>query len=114
VPTRPTQLRQRPREPRRRDAIGDNADPDDDGDGASDVTERLLGTDPLDPDTDGDGYLDGAELAAGSDPLDPASTPQGPPLPPAVPALAGVQQLLLALLLAAPAWVRLRALRRLT
>jgi len=84
------------------DAIGDNADPDDDNDGASDVVERLLGTDPLDPDTDGDGYLDGAEIAAGSDPLDPASTPPGPPNPPpAVPALGGVQQILLALVIGA-------------
>jgi hypothetical protein len=93
------------------DAIGDNADLDDDGDGASDVTERLLGTDPLDPDSDGDGYSDGAEIAAGSDPLDPASIPSGPPLPPAVPALGGVQQFLLALLLALSVVGRLGAAR---
>ena len=31
------------------DGIGDNADPDDDNDGFSDVQERQAGTDPLDP-----------------------------------------------------------------
>lgn len=40
------------------DGIPNNVDPDDDGDGVSDVDEGLAGTDPLDPDTDGDGIGD--------------------------------------------------------
>ena len=43
------------------DGIGNNADPDDDGDGLSDVQEQNSDpvTDSLNPDTDGDGYCDG-------------------------------------------------------
>jgi hypothetical protein len=51
---------------------------DEDGDGMSNATEAVLGTDPYHPDSDGDGYSDGEEVAAGSDPLDPKSVP---PLP---------------------------------
>jgi hypothetical protein len=72
-------------------------EPDDDGDGLSDVEERSLGTDPqlvdsdadglpdaievdagTDPllgDTDGDGGADGDEVAVGTDPLDAQSGP---------------------------------------
>ena len=43
------------------DGIGNNADPDDDGDGLSDIQEQNSDpvTDSLNPDTDGDGYCDG-------------------------------------------------------
>jgi hypothetical protein len=40
------------------DGIGDNADPDDDNDLLSDITELSIGTDPFNSDTDGDGYFD--------------------------------------------------------
>lgn len=43
---------------------------DSDGDGLSDVVERIIGTDPHNPDTDGDGIPDGVEVAQGSNPLD--------------------------------------------
>lgn len=44
---------------------------DGDGDGLTDPKERAHGTDPRNPDTDGDGASDGVEVALGSDPLDP-------------------------------------------
>lgn len=40
------------------DRIGNQADPDDDNDGLSDVDEKKLGTNPLLADTDGDGIND--------------------------------------------------------
>ena len=47
------------------DADGDGVpnadDPDDDGDGLSDVQESALGTNPLQPDSDGDGVADGSD-----------------------------------------------------
>ena len=58
--------------------LGDNSDPDDDGDGLSDDAEALLGTDPLDPDSDGDGVSDYEEILLGTDPLDPANPSQIP------------------------------------
>lgn len=42
---------------------------DADGDGLGDLSEAVVGTDPLDPDTDDDGLADGVEVAAGTDPL---------------------------------------------
>lgn len=74
------------------DSLGDECDPDADGDGLSNAEELQYGTDPLaadsdsdglddlielavygtnplNPDTDGDGVSDGAEVAAGTDPL---------------------------------------------
>ena len=54
------------------DGIGNNADPDDDNDGLSDIDEvDIHGTDPLNPDTDGDGYNDKREIDKGSSPTDP-------------------------------------------
>ena len=44
--------------------------PDTDGDGVSDATEVINGTDPGDADTDNDGLSDGQELTAGTDALD--------------------------------------------
>ena len=47
---------------------------DTDGDGITDIDERLLfDTDPLRADTDGDGFTDGAEIIRGFDPVDAAS-----------------------------------------
>ena len=43
------------------DRIGDNADPDDDNDGLTDIEEAALGTNPLLADTDGDNVNDGAD-----------------------------------------------------
>ena len=43
------------------DEIGNNADPDDDNDGISDIDELAIGTDPLLEDTDEDGYDDGID-----------------------------------------------------
>ncbi|MFW0862426.1 MAG: hypothetical protein ACKKL6_02465 [Candidatus Komeilibacteria bacterium] len=40
------------------DGIGNNADPDDDNDGLTDIEEDINGTDPLKADTDGDGVND--------------------------------------------------------
>jgi hypothetical protein len=69
------------------DEIGNNVDPDDDGDGYNDTVEITEGSDPLDiestpldtdgdfdPDStdlddDGDGYNDTVEVVEGSDPL---------------------------------------------
>jgi len=51
------------------DGIGNNADPDDDNDGLTDVQEAGLGTNPLKKDTDADGMSDYAETQAGLDPL---------------------------------------------
>lgn len=75
------------------DEIGNNADPDDDGDGYNDTVEIAEGSDPLDiestpldtdgdfdpdstdPDDDADGYNDTVEVAEGSEPLNFTSTP---------------------------------------
>jgi hypothetical protein len=46
------------------DGIPDNADLDDDQDGAADVEELLRGLDSRDPDTDGDSFRDEPEIAA--------------------------------------------------
>lgn len=55
---------------------------DSDGDGLSDLQERLLGTDPNNPDTDGDGLTDGEEIElkaiyACLDPTNPDSDDDG-------------------------------------
>ncbi|MFH1611673.1 MAG: Ig-like domain-containing protein [bacterium] len=42
---------------------------DSDGDGVSDLTEAIYGTDINNPDSDGDGYLDGVEIQNAYDPL---------------------------------------------
>lgn len=44
-------------------AGGVECDPDDDGDGLSNETEKDLGTKPNNPDTDGDGLTDGQEVS---------------------------------------------------
>jgi hypothetical protein len=75
------------------DGIGNNADPDDDGDGLSDAEEQLAGTDPLNSDTDGDGVGDATdafpldhdndglsdeeEQLAGTDPVNPDTDGDG-------------------------------------
>ena len=90
------------------DLLCDAGDPDDDGDGLSDLVETNTGlfisaldtgTDPLEPDTDGDSFSDGEEVGAGSDPNDSASAPGGSI---AVPALtpSGTLLLILSILLA--------------
>lgn len=48
----------------------DPANPDTDGDGATDGVEKAGGSDPLNPDSDGDGMSDGDEYLAGADPTD--------------------------------------------
>ncbi|NDV62885.1 glycoside hydrolase family 16 protein [Puniceicoccales bacterium CK1056] len=50
-------------------------DPDDDGDGLTDIEEHVLGTNILKQDTDGDGYKDLEEIEAGTSPLLAASYP---------------------------------------
>ncbi len=42
---------------------------DSDEDGLGDISEGIVGTDPMNPDTDGDGLLDGQEFSLGSNPL---------------------------------------------
>ncbi|MFO7726199.1 MAG: family 16 glycosylhydrolase [Oceanipulchritudo sp.] len=51
------------------DGIPNETDPDDDGDGLTDVEEHVLGTNILVADTDGDGFSDFEEVEAGSNPL---------------------------------------------
>ena len=51
------------------DGIPNEIDPDDDGDGLTDVEEHALGTNILVLDTDGDGFTDFEEVEAGSNPL---------------------------------------------
>ena len=51
------------------------SDVDFDGDGLSDVQERVLGLSPFFADSDFDGFGDGEELARQSDPLDELSVP---------------------------------------
>lgn len=53
---------------------------DSDGDGLLDVTETVIGTDPLWDDTDGDGLPDGYELWSALNPLDPADVEEDPDL----------------------------------
>jgi hypothetical protein len=53
---------------------------DKDGDGLSDLDERLYGTDAAKPDSDGDGHLDLAEIIAGYDPADASKPPAGVPV----------------------------------
>ncbi len=59
------------------DASTNDADDDEDLDGASNLEEFLTGTDPNDDDSDDDGLLDGAELEAGTDPLNQDSDGDG-------------------------------------
>jgi hypothetical protein len=79
-----------------RDGIGDNSDPDDDGDGFDDEIEEMAGTDPLTPtsfpkdtdadrildyldeDDDGDGMPDEWELRYPLDPLDGSDADEDP------------------------------------
>ena len=51
-------------------AYSQERDGDSDGDGLSDDTEAIIGTDPHLPDTDFDGHTDYEEYLAGTDPLD--------------------------------------------
>lgn len=51
---------------------------DSDGDGLSDLAERILGTSPLHPDSDGDGLSDRDELLSGGNPLDGIAPQLGP------------------------------------
>jgi hypothetical protein len=75
-----------------RDGIGDNADPDDDNDGMTDVWEVTYGLDPFGDDAgddaDGDGILNIDEFRADSDPTSaPAnSAPDAPIVDTAIPA----------------------------
>ncbi|MBI2483289.1 hypothetical protein HYV74_03910, partial [Candidatus Uhrbacteria bacterium] len=56
---------------------------DSDGDGLSDVDEKLWGTDPNNRDTDGDGYWDGDEVRKGYSPTSTqAVRVSGPPIRP--------------------------------
>lgn len=58
----------------RRERLEGSSSTDTDGDGITDIDERVLfGTDPLRADTDGDGFTDGVEIIKGFDPLDAAS-----------------------------------------
>lgn len=53
----------------------EDAKADSDGDGLSNLHERLQYLDPSKADSDGDGFSDGVELAAATDPLDPQDAP---------------------------------------
>jgi beta-glucanase (GH16 family) len=57
------------------DLILNAEDPDDDGDGLSDVEEHAIGTNLHVPDTDGDGFNDFQEVEAGSSPFSIYSVP---------------------------------------
>jgi hypothetical protein len=72
------------------DGTPNATDPDDDGDGVSDVDEGTIGTDPLNPDSDGDGTDDGDEDADGDgvsneEETDNDGTSDGDPLDPCDP-----------------------------
>jgi len=54
-------------------------DPDDDGDGLSDVDEHAQGTNVIQEDSDDDGFSDGDEVAAGTNPLLSSSYPGADP-----------------------------------
>lgn len=54
---------------------GPDGDPDNDG--ATNIQEFNLGSDPTNPDADDDGLNDGGELAAGSDPFNPDTDGDG-------------------------------------
>ncbi len=62
------------------DGIGNNSDPDDDGDGMTDVWENKYGLNPLvddsNEDTDGDGWTNYQEFQKNTDPTDPGSYPK--------------------------------------
>lgn len=63
------------------DGIGDNSDPDIDGDGMPNGWEVQYGLDPFDPsdafgDLDGDGFTNLQEYLAGTDPTDPKDYPR--------------------------------------
>ncbi len=52
--------------------------PDGDGDGLTDLAERIVGSDPGKQDTDGDGVTDAAEVRAGSSPTEADAHGPGP------------------------------------
>lgn len=56
--------------------LGPGGSGDADGDGLSDLLERVRWTDPFEADTDGDGFGDLEELARHSDPVDAESLPR--------------------------------------
>ncbi|SHK48895.1 Metallo-peptidase family M12 [Rubritalea squalenifaciens DSM 18772] len=58
-------------------AVGDE---DSDGDGLSNASEQVTGTNPTDADSDGDGYSDNVELVNGTDASDAQSVPAMAPL----------------------------------
>lgn len=59
------------------DGATNDADDDEDLDGATNLEEFLAGTDPNDSDSDDDGLLDGEEMTAGTDPLNPDTDGDG-------------------------------------
>jgi uncharacterized delta-60 repeat protein len=68
------------------DGTGDACDPDQDGDGLPDASERAIGSDPRAVDSDGDGLRDGEDACptragAGGCPATTVVTPPGPPPP---------------------------------